>query len=226
MRTALVLLCSMCFAWHAQAQGSLQFTVDLTGTQEVPQNSSVNHGSGSFTLTGDLLAWSIGCPDLSFTPTGASVHGPASASQTAAALFSLGTPTTGPGPQGGIVTFYQCSTSLLPAQIAGLEAGQWYTNILSVQYPGGEIRGQIIPVPEPSTFALVALGVGAFFLARRRKTPARNIAVLAIGLLAAASTPAQVISDDTCGGLVTVTADGGTNAGGQWIAPWVEIPRP
>jgi hypothetical protein len=55
------------------------------------------------------------------------------------------------------------------ANVADLLAGKTYFNIHDSVYPGGEIRGQLVPAPEPSTFALLGLGLaaGAWRLRRR-----------------------------------------------------------
>lgn len=50
-----------------------------------------------------------------------------------------------------------------------LLAGMLYLNIHSELYRGGEIRGQLMPVPEPSTYALAgAAFLGAIVYLRRR----------------------------------------------------------
>jgi hypothetical protein len=54
-------------------------------------------------------------------------------------------------------------------QLADLNAGLWYVNIHNSAFPGGEIRGQIIPVPEPSTLALAALGLSGLVIWRVRR---------------------------------------------------------
>jgi hypothetical protein len=41
-------------------------------------------------------------------------------------------------------------------QVSQLQSGLWYVNIHSTTFGGGEIRGQIIPVPEPATVMLAA----------------------------------------------------------------------
>jgi hypothetical protein len=52
-----------------------------------------------------------------------------------------------------------------------LFSGYLYMNVHDSTFPGGEIRGQLLLVPEPSTVALLALGVGGIALqAHRRRT--------------------------------------------------------
>jgi hypothetical protein len=50
-------------------------------------------------------------------------------------------------------------------------AGNWYVNIHSGQFPGGEVRGQLNPtvVPEPASIVGLALGAGLLIGLRRRK---------------------------------------------------------
>ena len=51
----------------------------------------------------------------------------------------------------------------------GLNAGDAYLNIHSSSFPGGEIRGFLHAVPEPSTWAMMILGfAGIGFMAYRR----------------------------------------------------------
>jgi hypothetical protein len=54
------------------------------------------------------------------------------------------------------------------ALIAGIQNGQTYLNIHTVNFPGGEIRGQLFATPEPSTFLLLGSGLAGLLLWRKR----------------------------------------------------------
>jgi hypothetical protein len=64
------------------------------------------------------------------------------------------------------------------ALLAGMQAEESYLNIHTTIVPGGEIRGFLIPVPEPSTIALAVLGgiaTGSLVAVRRRnEKPAQS----------------------------------------------------
>lgn len=53
------------------------------------------------------------------------------------------------------------------ALFAGIANGQAYLNVHTAANPGGEIRGFLAPVPEPSTLALAGLAMGLVGLQRR-----------------------------------------------------------
>jgi hypothetical protein len=57
----------------------------------------------------------------------------------------------------------------LAAEIPNLLAGLTYINFHTVQFGGGEVRGQITAVPEPATLSLVLLGSGLALRARLRR---------------------------------------------------------
>jgi hypothetical protein len=47
----------------------------------------------------------------------------------------------------------------LSSNLPGILAGLSYINFHTVQFGGGEIRGQLLVVPEPATLALMGLGL-------------------------------------------------------------------
>jgi hypothetical protein len=55
------------------------------------------------------------------------------------------------------------------ALIAGFNSGRAYVNVHTQLYPGGEIRGFLVQVPEPWTVSLLGLGLAALAVSRRKR---------------------------------------------------------
>lgn len=60
----------------------------------------------------------------------------------------------------------------LTAQLANILAGRSYINFHTTDFPAGAIRGQILATPEPSSMALLGIGVLGLlgYAARRRRS--------------------------------------------------------
>ena len=140
----------------------------LTGTQENPVNASTALGSGTVVLNaaGTQIivdeSWSglIGGP-----ATVSHIHGPALPGVNAGVLFPFaGVPSATSG------SIPEQTFAITAAQVSQLQSGMFYMNVHDAVFPGGEIRGQLTLVPEPSTWALLGLGAGGLLWSMRRRT--------------------------------------------------------
>jgi len=112
------------------------FSATLSGSAEVPPNTSA--GSGTLTATLDkatnVLSWKLSYSGLTGPATMAHFHGPAMPGSNAGVAVPF---TSAANPIEG-------SATLNSTQVADLMAGRWYANVHTVAHPGGEIRGQLM----------------------------------------------------------------------------------
>jgi hypothetical protein len=115
----------------------MEYSVPLTGAAEVPPNDSP--GSGTLEATFDtetmVLTWTIEYSGLTGDATAAHFHGPAAADANAGPVIPI---------EGGLASPIAGNATLDEAQAADLQAGMWYFNIHTAQYPDGELRGQVV----------------------------------------------------------------------------------
>ncbi len=174
------LLCSLALVTAASLAQAQDFIANLDGAQEAV-NPGTRSGIGIFnlTLTGTTITISGDFSGLSGTLRDAHIHSAAPAGVNAGVLYPLlSFITPGADNKSGTIS---ATINLVDnannrgfdvaTQLGQLNGGLWYFNIHSSTFTGGEIRGQILPVPEPSTLALGAMGLGSLLLwgARRRR---------------------------------------------------------
>jgi hypothetical protein len=165
-------LCLLIATASVAAANIVPFTFlnGFSGANEVPPNASTGTGTinmlsydpnvGAFgTLTID-----VSFSGLSGNASSAHVHGYADPTSNATVLQALTASAATAGSVTGMWT--------LPSQTAAdnLFTGLTYINLHSAVFPGGELRGQMVPVPEPAVAGLLAgVGMLAFAVGRRRQ---------------------------------------------------------
>lgn len=157
-----------------QAQSS--FTASLDGAQAGISSSGT--GAGTLTLNLDnTVSYDISFSGLTGTTTLAHIHGPAEPGIPAGVVQGL-TFVGGAGTTSGQLA--GTTGALTPQQVTDMLNGLHYVNIHTSFAGGGEIRGQIYLVPEPTTFSLAALASLAGLLlwrTQRRLRTSTNLLV-------------------------------------------------
>jgi CHRD domain/PEP-CTERM motif len=164
------------------------FTIHSTmlGSFEVPPNASPAIGSADITVNGDTLTvdvtWSglicgnpsaahIHCCAPVGVNVGVSVGFPSFPATTSGSYFHVFNMLDPSIYTAAFLSNFGGGTAAgaEAALINGMIAGDAYVNIHNAVFPGGEIRGQLGPVPEPATLTLVGLGLFGATMRRRAK---------------------------------------------------------
>ena len=161
----------------ALATSSQAVVYTLSGSMDELQagTNGTNGGFGTTSSTGTGIGTITGSYDdvtnlLDYSLTWSGLTGPATV-----AHFHLGAPGVSGGVQLGITDLSSPSVgsgiSLSATQETNLLAGNWYVNIQTSAFGGGEIRGQVIAtaIPEPGTSVLALGALGSFFIRRSRR---------------------------------------------------------
>jgi CHRD domain-containing protein len=117
------------------AAADLSFECNINGAQEVPANGSPGTGTGNFTLNAaeTQLTIFVTFSNLTSGQTAAHIHGPAAPGVNAGVVFGF--------PLGSPVNQVW---AIPAAHVANLKNGLLYVNVHTSNFPGGEIRGQIV----------------------------------------------------------------------------------
>jgi hypothetical protein len=146
---------------HATWGQLVTFSTFMNGAQEVPPVSTPATGTGTATFnpSTNFFTLTYAFSGLVAPQIDAHIH---------VAPPGVPGPIVIPLPLGSPVNF---STTITEAQEAQLLSNLWYVNIHSAAFPNGEIRGQLVAVPEPGTYAVMGAAVlaAAVILRRRRK---------------------------------------------------------
>lgn len=182
-RTALVVAFSLFFLASAQAT-LVQYSVALSGPAESPPNASPATGLGlaDYDTLAHTLSLQVIFTGLLGTTTASHIHAATATQFTGVAGVATTLPSFAGFPTGVTSSFYNNTLDLTLASsynpafiaanggttasaetalIAAINTGKAYLNIHTTAFPGGEIRGFLIPIPEPTTivFGLGVAGV-------------------------------------------------------------------
>ena len=154
---ASIAVASCCMAASSAVGDIIEFDFQIDESQVVPPTGSPGTGSGFVTFDTDLseLMWEISWEGLLGDVIAMHFHGPAPPGMNAGIELPI------PGLESPSIG----SAIITPVQAADLLAGLWYVNIHTTRFPGGEIRGQVVPAPG----ALALLALGALSQRRRRR---------------------------------------------------------
>ena len=191
-RTALslILATSILLPISSASAAITLYGASLSGSQEVAPNASPGTGFAQITVDDVLLTMRVEVvfSELIGTTTASHIHccGPAGTNVIVATELPLftGFPT---GVTSGtydhtfdmtlassynpaFVTAHGGTISdAFAALVNGMATSTAYLNVHSTTFPGGEIRGQLALVPEPSTWAMMLFGFAVIGMAMRRR---------------------------------------------------------
>jgi len=116
------------------------FRASLNGSNEVPPTQSRGNGyfEAVYRPSTKILEYRLNLVGLSGPITMGYLHGPAAPDQNAEKVVPINIPIYDSTIWDGV--------TLTPQQAAEVMAGRWYVNVTTLQYPDGEIRGQILPL--------------------------------------------------------------------------------
>jgi hypothetical protein len=143
----------------AHADPILVYQAFLSGANENPPNATTGTGYGTVTLnaTMDQFVVDLTWQGLTGNASAGHIHGPAPIGTNAPVIFPFAIV---PGVSGHFTGTFAINAT----QLGWLTDGLLYMNLHTASFPGGEIRGQLTPTPEPAS--LILLSTGLFGIAR------------------------------------------------------------
>ena len=123
-----------------------RFSATLAGWQQAPPNTTTGTGTGTALLSAaeDQISVDLSFSGLTGAPNAAHIHGPADVGANAGVLFDF----SGVVPAATSGSIPTQTFAISAAQVTQLKAGQFYFNIHTAAFGGGEIRGQILLAPQ------------------------------------------------------------------------------
>ncbi len=181
---SLVAAAAALFVLPLAAQATVyQFNASLAGINETTPNASIGTGVatlfyndfGTLATADDTYNFSMSVFGLTNVATGFHIHAAAPAGANVGVVVNLNAaPFLALNAGGNLLVGGNAVSAPNVTFLSNLQSSLAYVNVHTAAFPGGEIRGQLVqvaatPVPEPSTYAMLGLGVLAIgAIARRR----------------------------------------------------------
>jgi hypothetical protein len=118
-----------------ESNPNVTFSATINGASETPANASTATGTATLTYNKDTKIFDIVVNYTGITATNAHIH-KAAVGVPGGVVFGFTQPITSP--------INYTSPVLTESQDSALNANLYYVNIHSAEFPGGEIRGQLI----------------------------------------------------------------------------------
>ena len=153
------------------AAATFSFMAGLSGANEATPNASTATGTTLVTFDDVLnnVTVNVIFSGLATAATAAHIHCCAAPGVNVGVAMGLaGFPASTSNTYNAVLTTFSPGNTFASV-LLGAQSGLAYVNLHNTTFPGGEIRGNLIPVPEVSTYAMMLAGlvaVGA--MARRR----------------------------------------------------------
>ena len=155
------------------AAATFSFSAVLSGANEFPSNASTATGNTLVTFddVASTVTVSVTFAGLSSAATAAHIHCCAApGANSGVAMGMTGFPSSTGTTYNAVLSVFSGGNTFASV-LAGAQAGLTYVNVHNAIFQGGEIRGNLAPVPEASTYAMMLAGLAAFgALARRRQS--------------------------------------------------------
>jgi hypothetical protein len=153
---------------HVSWAQVLYYHATLNGEQAGTPSTGTGFADATFDVPTSVLTFSTTWTGLGSATTNGHIHRGA---------IGVSGPVTVPFPGlplGATFGTYANTFVLTASQVTDLLTGLDYVNIHTTQFPAGEIRGQLLGVPEPSTYALGGAGLLALLVCRRIRAVRRT----------------------------------------------------
>ena len=137
----LLLMVSSCSFYLGEPRvAKTELRATLAGANEVPPTSSTASGwfEAVYRPSTKVLEYRLNLRGLSGPITRGALQGPAEPGENAPPVAPINIPIYDYTIRDGV--------TLTEDQAAEVLAGRWYVNVMTLKYPDGEIRGQILPL--------------------------------------------------------------------------------